>query len=251
MIKSQIEMVEWECILKCNMKCKYCTNGRNDCLSNPIKEITDLDILKKFLQGIHQKYSNIELFIFGGEPTLHPKINEIINILNNIKHPFCIQTNGSFLDKIKEPAVFQISVHRTQIKNIKKYLENIKLHLKNIRTIDVMFTDKDDIFLAKEIQIFFKNVKVAPVADFGLDNRTDFLPALEKFNRFKKIFPDLFEEGQRSYIWEKNEKGLISSKGNPCMYKDKYVLFAPDLQQYNCSHRLRTSICPFDRCFRM
>ena len=246
-----IEMVEWECTLKCNFRCKYCTNGRNDCLDKPIKEVTDLSILRNFLCTIHTKFPKIELFIFGGEPLLHPKINEIVDILHEIDHPFVIQTNGVFLKNLKRDVPLQISVHRTQIKDMEKYLNNLKENLKNIRAIDVMFTDESDILLAKKIKEFFPKVKIAPVADFGLDNRTDFLLSLSKFNKYKKLFGDLFEEGQRSYIWEKNVRGLISSKGKPCMYKDRYVLYSPDLEEYNCSHRLKTSVCLFDRCFRM
>lgn len=244
-------MVEWELTLKCNFRCEYCTNGRNDCLKNPIREVTDLNVLREFLNTLHKKYPEIELFVFGGEPLLHPKINDIIGILKELNHLFCLQTNGVYLDRLKHDTTLQISVHRTQIKDMAKYLENLKKHLRNIRTIDVMFTDEKDILLAKTIKEFFPSVKIAPVADFGLDNRTDFLFALQKFNKYKKLFPDLFEEGERSYIWEKNVRGLLSSKGKPCMYKDRYVLFAPDLQEYNCSHRLKTDLCPFDRCFRM
>lgn len=244
-------MVEWECTLKCNFRCKYCTNGRNDCLKEPIQEVTNLDVLRNFLTGIHEKYPKIELFIFGGEPLLHPGINDMIDILHELNQPFVIQTNGVFLKNLKRKCEVQISVHRTQIKDIDRYLQNLVNHINIIRAIDVMFTHESDILLAKKIKEFFPKVKIAPVADFGLDNRTDFLLSLEKFNKYKKLFKDLFEEGKRSYIWEKNVRGLISSKGKPCVYKDRYVLYAPDLQEYNCSHRLKTSICPFDRCFRM
>lgn len=243
-------ILEWECTLDCNFKCGYCTNGRNTVLPKPIFH-PDLYETLKFLEEVHSKYPDLELFVFGGEPLLHPHINEIIDKLNSLGQPFVIQTNFSQIKRLKRKAQLQVSVHRTQIKDLKGYISDLKENLDIIRTIDVMFTDEKDIRLAKEIKQFFPKVKIAPVADFTKDNRTTYLKALEKFNRYKRVLPELFEEGERSFIWEKNEKGLLSSKGKPCMYKGKYVLYSPDLKEYNCSHRLKTNICPFDRCFRM
>ena len=89
-------IVEWECILDCNYNCKYCTNGRNTVLDKPIKHIEDPVKIYNFLSMLKNNYPDSELFLFGGEPFLHPKIDFIINTLNELNMKFVIQTNFSY-----------------------------------------------------------------------------------------------------------------------------------------------------------
>ena len=82
-------IVEWELTLKCNYSCDYCG------LLRPIKEQTNEKILYKFIKNLNKKYSTKEIFLFGGEPFLHPKIEFIIKTLQLFNQPFMIQSNLS------------------------------------------------------------------------------------------------------------------------------------------------------------
>lgn len=64
----------------CNLKCPYCPTGRNQ-NSGRIKKIIDSDILNKFIDNLHKYLIVVDLFNWG-EPLLHPKINDIVNMLH-------------------------------------------------------------------------------------------------------------------------------------------------------------------------
>lgn len=243
--------VEWECILDCNYSCEYCTNGRNSVLKNPIKCITDEKRLEEFIISL-KKY-NTEVFVFGGEPFLHPKIGFIIKTFNKFEIPFVIQTNFSLFKKIKEikeDFIIQVSIHRLMIKDIKILKEQLKELQDKIRRIDIMYDSLECISIYKDLKDL-KNVYIAPIADFKTSKRT-YLPKLIEFNKYKKLLKEInFEPHNRSLIWEDMFINGSKIKGKKCIYKDKYILFDPQFKSYNCSHRINCEICPNDACFIM
>lgn len=243
--------VEWECILDCNYSCKYCTNGRNSVLKNPIKCITDEKRLEEFIISL-KKY-NTEVFVFGGEPFLHPKIEFIIQTFNKFKIPFVIQTNFSLFKKIKEikeDFIIQVSIHRLMIKDIKILKEQLKELQDKIRRIDIMYDSLECISIYKDLKDL-KNVYIAPIADFKTSERT-YLPKLIEFNKYKKLLKEInFEPHNRSLIWEDMFINGSKLKGKKCIYREKYILFDPQFKSYNCSHRINCEICSNDACFIM
>lgn len=241
-------IVEWECILDCNYSCKYCTNGNNNVLKNPIKYVNDEKRLEEFIFSL-KKY-NTEVFVFGGEPFLHPKIKYIIQTFNKFEIPFVIQTNFSQFKKIKsitENFIMQVSIHRLMIKDFNKLKEQLQELQNKIRRIDIMYDSLECIKIYKELNL--PNTFIAPIADFKSSERI-FLPKLIEFNKYKKIF-NFFEPGNRSNKWEDMFINGSQIKGKECIYKDKYILFDPEFKSYNCSHRINCKICPNDACFLM
>lgn len=249
-------IVEWECILDCNFKCEYCSNGRNSALKEPIKFEKDKIKVFDFLSELKSKYPNEELFLFGGEPFLHPFIDEIIKYLNLIKMKFIIQTNCFMINTIKtinENFEIQVSIHPTQIKDKNSFIQSLIEIKDKIRRIDVMFVGDETLEFVKLLITEFKDkIVVKPIADFS---ETTFANNhLFNFNKIKKTIVGKiykFEEGQRSFLWEDQMMGKISFKNKPCLYKDSYILFDPMLKSYNCSHRQNNEICPNDYCFLM
>jgi hypothetical protein len=82
----------------CNLKCGGCTQH---CDLFHKKE--------KWFISIKQLQNNIEVLlqanrglvgIFGGEPTIHPKFKEIIDLLSSYNHKFCIFTNGAKISNL-------------------------------------------------------------------------------------------------------------------------------------------------------
>lgn len=249
-------IVEWECILDCNFTCEYCVNSRNSALDKPIKFEKNKDKIFEFLNQLKAKFPNEELFIFGGEPFLHPFISEIIKYLNDINMKFIIQTNGSKIDIIKNidhRFMVQVSIHPSQINNKEKFIQNLVDISHLIRRIDVMYIGDISLEYVKELIPFFKNkIVVKPVADFKFTNVAN--QHLYKFNQIKQSLKGKvynFEEGNRSFLWEDQMKGNLTYKGKPCAYKDIYVLYDPMLNKYNCSYRQNNEICPNEHCFLM
>jgi MoaA/NifB/PqqE/SkfB family radical SAM enzyme len=205
-------------------------------------------------------YPGVEIFLFGGEPFVHPEIEYIIHCFNEFNIPFVIQTNLSkysieVMKTITEPYTLQASIHPTEISH--QDLDDILKENITCRVIDVMFSGKEAIWYYLKAKEEAKDAKVylTPVTDFG-DGKSD--QALKEYNelkgdvRYSKLIN--FEEVERlgkprSELWASI---TFSPKGKPCLYKDKYFLYSPELTMYNCCYRIKTDgICPKSKCFLM
>ena len=247
--------VEWEVTMKCNYSCFYCSN-----LDKSIQHVTDHSVLRFFIQTLGETYPGVEIFVFGGEPFVHPEIGYIIKCFNEFDIPFVIQTNLSkysieIMKTITEPYTLQASVHPTEI-NINDLLDTLKENI-NCRVVDVMYSDESALLYYFKVKSHStcKNVFLTPITDFG-DGRSN--QALDEYLKIKtdKKYNKLirFEEVERlgkprSELWSSI---TFSPKGKPCLYKDKYFLYGSNLELYNCCYRIKTDgICPKDKCFLM
>ena len=249
-------IVEWECILNCNHRCTYCSNGHNGVLKTPIMYQKDKQKVFSFIGFLKNTYPNDELFLFGGEPFLHPFIGEIVQELNNVGMNFVIQTNFSLPQHIPENCVIQVSAHPTEIKDIDVFVKNIQKYQHQIRRIDVMYIGEKSIDVYKKILPVLRDKSIlflCPLADFNIKNGAH-NQALYEFNSLKQSYLSKvyrFEPGERSFIWERMMRGEISCKNKLCQYTGKYILYDPMLNSYTCNHRQNNVICPHDHCFLM
>lgn len=249
-------IVEWEVILNCNYKCEYCVNSRNSALPQPIYHEKDKEKVFKFIENLKKNYPNEELFLFGGEPFLHPFLSDIILKLNEVQMKFIIQSNGSIpyvINKTKGDFEIQISVHPTQIKDKDQYIKDIIKLKDKIRRLDIMYVGDESLdYFKKFVNDFKDKIVMKPLADFKYTNCVN--NHLYEFNKIKETIKGKvykFEEGERSYLWEQQMKNEWTPKGLPCPYKDTYVLYDPMLNKYNCSYRQNNEVCPNDHCFLM
>lgn len=246
--------VEWEVTMKCNYNCYYCSN-----LDKSIHHITDHDVLRNFIEMLGKTYPGVEIFLFGGEPFVHPEIGYIIKCFNEFNIPFVIQTNLSkysieVMKTITEPYTLQASIHPTEVSQ--GDLTDILKENVVCRVVDVMFSGKEALwYYFKVKENTTGNVYLTPVTDFG-DGRSD--TALQEYLSLKndpnynKIikFEEIERLGKpRSELWATIS---FSPKGKPCLYKDKYFLYSPQLEMYNCCYRIKTDgICLKTKCFLM
>jgi MoaA/NifB/PqqE/SkfB family radical SAM enzyme len=84
--------VEWNLGKRCNYDCSYCPESIHD-NSSPH---TDIEILKATVDRLVALGKPIRLSFTGGEPTVHPKFNELVKYANhkNIKW-VSVTTNGT------------------------------------------------------------------------------------------------------------------------------------------------------------
>jgi len=254
-------MLEWECILECNYKCSYCCRFNGPAgVTGPIRYEKDKEKVFAFLSNLKEKYPDSELFVFGGEPFVHPFIEDIVAHLNRIQMPFVIQSNFTLYERMynllkKENYPLQISLHPDDIQDEEEMLRQLAVFADHIRRIDVMYTGRQALDLYKKILPVIGNNKhklyIAPVADFEMDAGMN--EHLYDFNRLKKdsvmgrVYN--FEDGERSFIWEDQMKGSFSLKGKPCPYIGKYIMYDPQLNGYSCNYRQNNDICPNNHCF--
>jgi organic radical activating enzyme len=208
-----------------------------------------------------ETYPGVEVFVFGGEPFVHPDIEYIIQCFNELNVPFVIQTNlSSYSAKvirgIKQPFTMQASIHPSEM-SIDEMNEVFQSPHNNVRRYDIMYSQENALYYYFKVKEMTgsKHVYMTPITDFG-DGVSDNI--LHKFNQLKndpninKVvqFEDEKRLGQsRSELWANI---AFSTKGKPCLYKDKYFLYGPNLELYNCCYRIKTDgICPKNKCFLM
>jgi len=246
--------VEWEVTMKCNYNCYYCSN-----LDKSIHHVTDHDTLRNFIKMLGETYPGVEIFVFGGEPFVHSEIGYIIKCFNEFDIPFVIQTNLSkysieVMKTIKDPYTLQASIHPTEV-TPNDLIDILKENV-NCRVVDVMFSGKEALWYYFKVKEHATGkVYLTPITDFG-DGRSDSalteyltLKADPNYNKIIK-FEEVERLGKpRSEIWATIS---FSPKGKPCLYKDKYFLYSPQLEMYNCCYRIKTDgICPKSKCFLM
>lgn len=112
----------------CNQKCEYCYARKDRKNWNKIWSESQLKIVLDKIKNINESF---KLEILGGEPTLYPYLNNIINEMDNCERckEIKLTTNGSIdLTKFKKSKkiLYVISVHPNNIKNEINLFKNIE-----------------------------------------------------------------------------------------------------------------------------
>lgn len=82
--------VEWNIGKRCNLDCAYCPAEIHDNFSPH----TDLNIMVDTIYKLEKIGKPIRLSLTGGEPTVHPKINDILECANARLQWLSVTTNG-------------------------------------------------------------------------------------------------------------------------------------------------------------
>lgn len=95
--KTNFNEIELEITTFCNLKCYNCDRS---CRQAPSDEYMSIDQIEKFVnESIELNWEWKQISLLGGEPTLHPEIFKIVEVLKKYYdfHPSCrfeIATNG-------------------------------------------------------------------------------------------------------------------------------------------------------------
>ena len=88
----------------CNLSCSMCGQAKYyKSVTNKSNHYLELDHLKNIIDQV-EKYKP-QVYIWGGEPLLYPKLGEFLEILHNKRMNSFITTNGVWLDKFIKPLV--------------------------------------------------------------------------------------------------------------------------------------------------
>jgi len=82
--------VEWNIGKRCNLDCGYCPAEIHDNFSPH----TDLDVMVNTIYKLEKIGKPIRLSLTGGEPTVHPKINDILECASQRLQRLSVTTNG-------------------------------------------------------------------------------------------------------------------------------------------------------------
>ncbi len=193
---------------KCNLKCPYCFA---DEFVNKKNEEISIDNFKKALSFI--KTNSDFVGLIGGEPTLHSRFNEILDILIEDKKINIVSlfTNGleidKYIDKLRNKK-FHILINTNSYKDIgevkyQKLKNNIKLLKENkkkefVLGINLYSNTLDYSFIFDLLQTAEKNNLRFSTA-ISNSNKENTCNALENFKRIKpylmQFLNDCLEKG--------------------------------------------------------
>lgn len=140
--------VTWSIMTFCNYKCRYCavrSGNRDDIASDKV-----IDDTIGFIYNAHQDVKEVTLF--GGEPTLHPRLEYIVENLSPVCEKLHVFTNLSLgKEKMKfltnRNVAFSVSYH-PDIIPASSFLKNLEILLSFGADIDfvnvMMVDDKQD-----------------------------------------------------------------------------------------------------------
>ena len=198
-MKKRFKKVYIEITNGCNLNCNFCIKN-----NRPTKHI-NIDEFNLLLEKL-KDYTDYLYFHVLGEPLLHPKINELINIAS-INFKINITTNGYLINRIKNNKNIRqlnISLHSFDDKyniNLIKYLDNI------FTSIDTL--TKNNTYIS--LRLWVKNKYNKEIIDY-INNRYDTKINYEVTNY--KINDKLFINNFHEFIWPDLNNNIYDEKGS-------------------------------------
>lgn len=150
-ISKNAKKFHWDIITLCNYKCTYCYSRLQQ--GQWGKFIND-DTIENVIHGISMVNGNKEVFLLGGEPTLHPRYFNILESLWNMSDVIVMGniTNGNYKDpvgfinnhlKYIDKFYWNITFHPDQVHDVDKFKDTIRyIHDKGFNiTVNVLLMD--------------------------------------------------------------------------------------------------------------
>lgn len=254
----------------CNLGCSYCSVLNNPSNKFPIVPQFTIDNLMEFILNLSKEFkkTNINIFFFGGEPTLNNKyIEEVIaktQTLHGITFRYILHTNGLLLQTINnyilsklDSIIVSINYEKIPKKNLEgsyfgRIIDNVK-QIKERKDISIMAR----LTITEDVSLYHNVVQVLSFFDaiyWQIQN-------CESFNNFSKYY--------RNYKYELNllwdywstyvEKGVILNllpfiapftlkNGMPktlgkylCGYGDFMIYIQTNGECYSCAEEILDS----------
>ena len=185
-MKKRFKKIYVEITNGCNLNCDFCIKNKRK------NKFISIDEFKLLLDKI-KDYTDYLYFHVLGEPILHPKINELIDIASS-NFKINITTNSYLIDRIKDNKNIRqlnISLHSFDLKyniSLKEYLDNI------FNTVDELI--KNNTYIS--LRLWVKNKFNKYIIDY-INNRynTNILYNIEQYTINDKLFINNFHE----FIW--------------------------------------------------
>ena len=183
----------------CNLNCSFCKGNKRD------KKFISIDNFKILLDKL-DGYTKYLYFHVMGEPLLHPKINELIDIASE-RFFINITTNGYMIDRIKDN------------KNVRQV--NISLHSYDKKIIDL------DTYMNKIFETVDSLVKNGTYISYRMwvdgVNKSEVINKLEDKYKVKidgkehiKLSENVYFDVEEEFIWPSMDNDYYSEVGS-CM----------------------------------
>lgn len=200
----------------CNLNCSFCSQD------NRIKSSISLNDFELILKKINDYTDYIYLHV-KGEPLLHPKLNEILELCNKYNKKVNITTNGTLLKEKEEillnKAVRQINISLHSENNKDNYLLDIfkTVDKLNKKIIIYRFWTMDNNNLDKKsTEIVDKIIKYYDLSPEIVDKI--------KTDKNIKIKNNLYIDKADKFIWPSLDNNYCSKLGYCYALKDQIAI---------------------------
>lgn len=220
----------------CNFNCEYCKLHDIDAKFNKI----DFDKLLSI------DNENFDIYIFGGEPLIHPEIEQLIS---KLKGNIIIQTNLSISEeKLINLMKYNITINPSfhfKMANKNNFLNNMNIldSYNKLGDTSIMWIseyDKEISMFYKILKMKFKNVYLEPTLPWTFD-RQDWIDKIELHKFSEKYSYDLSKGFSKTILVDGVEKTLLQSyldnddlfvKGINCSIKDYRLSYDAHLNKW-------------------
>ena len=192
----------------CNLNCKFCPPTKR------IKQFMSLDNFEKIIKEIHSK-TNLVCLHVKGEPLLHPKLPDILKILEKYNLKANITTNGVLMEEKFEILKSSSSVRQLNV-SLHSFIENEKMNNEYLEKIFISVKNLSNIIISYRLWNL-KNIKVNDVNEniiskienyYRLENLKEKLSK----NYFFKIADNIFINQDTEFKWPNiNDKPIIET----------------------------------------
>ena len=228
--KIQRNYIHWDVSTQCQLKCSYCYAIDEYGLDTDWGKIDSWTRQKLVIRNIANSTLPVFLGLLGGEPTIHPRYNELIDLTHKAisKHDdgrLYVTTNGlqtnSFFEnhKFYKNMYFLWSIHFEYItdKNIKNIYRNIQI------CIDKGFRNKVNVMLhpAKKYWKQIHNI-IDILETMDVEIHPHFLYDNGDVHKLHHYPNDFYEEFKR---FENYDEYLIFEDGNNIVKYNDYTVF--------------------------
>ena len=181
----------------CNLNCSFCIKNKRETKFMSIAEF------KTILSKINS-YTDYIYFHILGEPLMHPKINELIDIASN-QFKINITTNGYLIDRIKDNKnIRQLNISLHSFND--EYNVNLIDYLNNIfNAIDVLI--KNNTYIS--LRLWIKNKYYNDICKY-IEKRYNIDIKTIKNNKIKD---NLFISYFHKFIWPDLSNNYYNEKG--------------------------------------
>jgi len=274
--------IDWPLTNWCNYRCSYCPVLRD--LHSDFKKPDHTELHNLTLARLKNLSSNFNICITGGEPCLHPQIDEIISSLVNMKNCLNVAlfTNLSrsleyykSLAQLKTDKLGICASYHPDFANKEKFIEKAIAIKESGNMINVQVSMIDDMSRAHElIDVMDKLIdrgvdcyplRLRPTQDYTPDYSKEFYQLFRPYmmatspeNQFKNIdctFTDGTKETMRVFDIEIQQ--LNKFKGYRCTPRRFQIEMSGAIRN-TCTSRqiplgkndiLKEESCPQDACF--
>ncbi|HIE83675.1 MAG TPA: radical SAM protein, partial [Dehalococcoidia bacterium] len=200
---------------KCNLKCPYCSVTYRDTHSR-----IALPKIKKYVVDLKNRGLKAVILTGGGEPTLYPKFNELVQWLkHDMGLSVALITNGTTSNRIEPETLRCFSWIRVSVNIFSGWVQRIKLDLDNLNPdcvvgCSMVYTvehEASDELLQDRLELFSKVSKVADSCNA----------------KYIRLLPNCLLEQKQLIVEHRSLQNLVSQLGDSRYFQQYKIHGAP------------------------